>query len=169
MLMLITLLVTDIKHSLLCLGHTEQKSSRARYALIDFFEIWRNLAQGASKISKAPPGVRVSIHTNGEAREQVLKRGRSILCKWGENFMQIGREESLVASDSCLPRRQLLTNTNQDLHAPRIWPSVAASHARLGASLCAYYYSYGQEMNLLFHTFEERGSHVLFGRSLGTS
>ena len=65
----------------LCLGHTEQKSARAQLAPIDFSEIWRNLAQDVSKISKALPGVRISAHTGGEAREQVLKMRQSILCK----------------------------------------------------------------------------------------
>ena len=77
--------------------------------------------------------------------------------------MQIGRKELLVASDSCLPRRQLSTNTNQEAPAPSIWPCVAASQAHL----CAKYYSQGQEMNLSFNKFEERGAHEIFGSSAG--
>ena len=78
----------------------------------------------------------------------------------GNLFIQIG---NLVASDSCLSRHQLSTNTNQEVHAPCIWHCVAASHA------VGHYYSHSQEMNHLFDTFEERGAHGIFWRSPGAA
>jgi len=91
------------------------KNGKSRVGPIDFF---RNLAHGASKISKAPPGVRVSAHTSSEARQQVVWRRRTILCKWEKKFP---RDWAWGIADSKLflsAQVQLSTMTNQEAPGP---------------------------------------------------